>query len=201
LEKTAPDTNRVKLLIKIADYYFFIRPDTTRIIIEKALTLSRDLHFLRGEVISLTDAAETYRFLGNYPLALKMNFEALQLNREMKDIDGEATSLGFIGFDYVEFREYRQGLEYLLQAVQLNKQMYNQLKETFCLTNIANAYNLLKMPDSGLYYSQLAYKTYTGLKHGPLKSLILTRIGKCICRSRKKRLCIELLPNGFSQFN
>jgi signal transduction histidine kinase len=189
LERTAQDTNRVELLIKIAGYYFFTSPDTSRVISEKALALSRHLHFVKGEIISLNEVAETYRFLGNYPSALKMNFEALQLNTEMKDISGEATSLGFIGFDYVEFREYRQGLEYFLQAVHLNKQTYNQQRETFLLTNVANAYNLLKMPDSGLYYSQVAYKAfkaYKGLEHGPLKSLILTRMGNAYVGLGKK---------------
>ena len=186
LEKTPADTNRVKLLMQLAQQYFFTRPDTARMISEKALALARELDFLNGIVTSLNTTAEMHRFLGNYPLALKLNFEALKLNRQMKDANGEASSLGFIGFDYVEFREYRQGLEYLLPSSQLNRQIHNQLKETFDLTNIANAYNLLDMPDSGLYYSKLSYDTYTGLKHGPLKSLILTRMGNAYLGLGKK---------------
>ena len=177
LNKAEQDTNRVNLLIEKAELYYFIKPESTRIIAEQALALARRSNYLAGQVRALNTVAEAYRFIGDYPLALKMNFEALQLNRQMKDIHGEGVSLGFIGFTYLDFREYRQGLEYLLASYKLSEQTKNQLKKTFDLTNIANAYNLLDKPDSGLYYAQLSYTTYTGLKHGPLKSLVLTRIG------------------------
>src|SRR5436190_4793058 len=186
LAKTGQDTNRVKLLMEIEGKYFFTSPDTARIISEKALALSKDLHYVKGIISNLNELAETQRFLGNYPLALKLNFEALQMNREMNDIDGEARTLSFIGFDYLEFREYRQALEHLLSSTKLHRQTHNQLLETFNLTNIANAYDLLKMPDSSLYYSKLADEKYLGLKHGPLKSLILTRIGNAYVGLGKK---------------
>jgi signal transduction histidine kinase len=177
LRKTVEDTNRVKLLLEKGDLYFFTKPDSTRIITEEALQLAEKLNFLKGQIQALNNVAEAYRFVGDYPLALKMNFEALQLNRQMKDIDGEASSLGFIGFDYLEFREYRKGLEYLLESYAITKSGRNKLKLAFDLTNIANAYNLLNKPDSGLYYSKLSFENYQGLTHGPLQSLILTRTG------------------------
>ena len=186
LTMTGQDTNRVKLLMQIESEYFFTQPATARVIAEKALALSRELHYKKGIVANLNELAEANRLLGNYPLALKLNFEALQINREMKDINGEARTMAFIGFDYIEFREYRPGLEYLLSANKLDKATHNQQRETFILTNIANAYDLLKMPDSALYYSKLAYKPYTGLTHGPLKSLILTRMGNAYVSLGKK---------------
>ena len=172
--------------MQIGNEYFFTKPDTARLISEKALALSRALHYVRGVVANLNELAEAIRFLGNYPLALKLNFEALQINRQMKDINGEAITMTFIGITYLEFREYRLGLEYLLSANKLDKETHNQLRETFSLTNIANAYDLLKMPDSALYYSKLAYETYTGLTHGPLKSLILTKMGNAYAGFGKK---------------
>ncbi|MEP7374758.1 MAG: ATP-binding protein [Chitinophagaceae bacterium] len=181
-----PDTNRVKLLLQRAETYYFSKPDTCLVFAEKALDLARELNFTRGQVSALNTAGEALRFLGNYPQALKMQFEALQINRKMKDLAGEATSLGFIGLIYVEFREYRKGLEYLRPASKLDKQMSNQIMESFHTTNIGNAYDLLGMPDSALYYQQQAYKTYTGLKHGPLKSLILTRLGNAYMGLGKK---------------
>src|SRR6185503_1911220 len=96
LAKTGQDTNRVKLLMQIGNEYFFTKPDTARVISEKALALSRELHYVKGVVANLNELAEAVRFLGNYPLALKLNFEALQMNREMKDINGEARTLTFI---------------------------------------------------------------------------------------------------------
>jgi signal transduction histidine kinase len=175
LEKIPGDTSRVKLLIQKADFYYFIKPDSARIIAQEAIDIARRLNYLNGQVKALNTAAEASRFIGDYPNALKLNFQALHLTRKMNDRVGEAVTLGFIGFTYVEFREYRQGLDYLLASYAVNKQHDNAVKKAFDLTNIANAYNLLNKPDSGLYYSQLALNA--GSQHGPLRSLILTRFG------------------------
>ena len=173
LLQTAPaDTNRVKLFSKIASTYYFSKPDSCLYYNEEALSLARSLHFASGEILALNGAGEASRFLGDYPRSLKLQMEAVELNRKMKDRNGEARSLGFIGFSYIEFREYRQGLQYLLLSMQLSKQVSNQLIETFDLTNIGYAYEMMKMPDSALYYQQLAYSTYPGLTHRPLKTLI-----------------------------
>jgi len=46
-----------------------------------------------------------------------------------------------------------------------------------------------------LYYSQLSYKIYTGLSHGPLESLILTRMGNAYAGLEKKDsalICYQL---------
>ncbi|HMK25731.1 MAG TPA: ATP-binding protein [Chitinophagaceae bacterium] len=178
LLKTAPaDSNRVMLLLEVASDYYFSKPDSCLLYSEEAIDLAKELRLNSLEVSALNSAGEALRFLGDYPRALKMQMEALDLNRQMKDKDGEARSLGYIGFIYVEFREYRLGLQYLLPSLAISRQVANQLKIAFDLTNIGNAYDMLKMPDSALYYQRLAYTTYTGLKHGPLKSLILTRYG------------------------
>src|SRR6185436_20667793 len=66
LTKTGQDTNRVKLLMQIGNEYFFTNPDTARVIAEKALALSRELHYIKGVVANLNELAEAIRFLGNY---------------------------------------------------------------------------------------------------------------------------------------
>ncbi len=200
LEKAPRDTNRVELLLETAEIYFFSKPDSCLLFSEKALELARELHFIQGEVFALNEAGEALRFLGNYPRALKMQFEALQINREMKDPDGEAGSLGFIGFTYLEFREYKQALLYLLPASKLNHLVSNKVKETFDLTNIGYAYELIGLPDSALYYQELAYKKFSGLTYpiAPLKSLILTRLGSVYATIGKKDMALQLYHNALS---
>ena len=186
LQRSSADTNRIKLLLEIAETYYFTKPDSSFIYSDSAVKLSRQLHSLRSEVTALNFAGESLRFRGDYSRALRMQMGALELNRKTKDIRGEAITLGFIGFTYVEFKEYRQGLNYLFAALLLNKQVYNQIQKTFSLTNIGNAYDFLGMPDSALYYQRSALVTYAGLAHGPLKSLILTRLGRAFFGLGKK---------------
>ena len=177
LEKAAPDSNRVNLLLEIAHTFYFSRPDTCLFYSLQALSLAKELHMEIAEIMALNVSGEALRFTGDYPAALKMQFEALKLNRKIKDRQSEANSLGFIGLTYTEFGEYRQGLQYLLPTSVINRELFNKIMYTFNLTNIGSAYDLLNMPDSALYYQLKAREAYTGLTHGPLKSLILTRLG------------------------
>ena len=177
LEKAPPDSNRVNLLLQTAQQYYFSKPDTCLFYSLQARDLAKDLKLAIAEITAMNFAGEALRFLGDYPEALKMQFEALKFSRKIKDREDEANSLGYIGFIYVEFGEYRLGLQYLLPSSVISKQMSNQIKYTFDLTNIGHAYDLLNMPDSALYYQLKAAESYVGLKHGPLKALSLIRLG------------------------
>ena len=183
LLKTQPaDTNRLKLMLNVADRYYFNKPDSCLVLSEQAMQLARELRFTKGEIWSLNQAGEALRFLGNYPGALKYQMEALALNRELNDIPGEVRSLGFLGFAYVDFREYHTGIHYLQLALTLSRKTANQMMEVFDLSNIGNAYQLLGKPDSALYYQRQAFYKYNGLRHGPLKSLILARYAEVFAR-------------------
>ena len=177
LEKTPPDSNRVNLLLETAEAYFFSKPDSSIIYSLQAGELAKNLRLSVAEIAALNRSGECFRFLGDYPGSLKMQFDALKLSRKIKNRQSEAASLGYIGFTYVELGEYRQGLQHLFQSSSINHQLSNKIRYTFDLSNIGNAYDLLNMTDSALYYQLKATASYTGLKHGPLKSLILTRLG------------------------
>ncbi|MEO7922911.1 MAG: ATP-binding protein [Chitinophagaceae bacterium] len=179
LEKAPRDTNRVELLLEIADLYYFSKPDTSLLFSIKALDLARELHHPVAIVMALNRAGESLRFLGDYPASFKMQFEALQLSRQLKNLALEATSLGYIGFTYIEFKEYRQALQYLLPANNINRQLSRKMPSVLVLSNIGNAYYLLKKSDSAMYYMQQAYKRLLVLKTFPpaLKSNVLTGMG------------------------
>ena len=159
LEKSSGDTNRIKLLLGIAQVYYFSKPDSSLLYSDSALRLSRELSSLKGEIEALNSAGESLRFLGDYPRALRMQMRALELARKTNDFDSEAATMGFIGFIYLEFKEYRLALSYLFPALKLSRQVKNQILESFVLTNIGNAYDLLNTPDSALYYQHLAFET------------------------------------------
>ncbi|MEO6732336.1 MAG: ATP-binding protein [Ferruginibacter sp.] len=177
LYKAAPDSNKVELLFEIADAYYFSRPDSCLAYSLQARNVAKNLQMNVAEIRALNYSGEALRFLGDYPGALNMQFEALRLSRKIKNRLSEASSLGFIGLTYTEFGEYKLGLQFLLLSGAINKDLPSKTKYTFDLTNIGNAYDLLGRPDSALYYQLKALQAYTGLIHGPLKSLTLTRLG------------------------
>ncbi|MFI5129298.1 MAG: ATP-binding protein [Chitinophagales bacterium] len=191
LENSPADTNRVKQLLKLANFYYFSKPDSCLAFAKEAAELSRKLNFTSGEFEALTTAGEAFRFLGEFPQALDMQFKALQLSRDMGDKNGEAASLGFIGLIYLELNEYREGLNYLHQANKIFESLSNPVMNAFNLSNIGNAYERMNMLDSALFFQQHARAKSEELNHGNLKILILTRLGIALARLGKHEQALQ----------
>ncbi len=104
LEKVPEDSNRVHLLLKIANRLYFHKPDLSFEYSTKALNLSRKLQFTNGIQLSLRLAGESSRLMGDYPHALKFQLEALTISRKLKNVLGEASCLTFIGVIYMELQ-------------------------------------------------------------------------------------------------
>ena len=186
LEKAPNDTNRVKLLLKLGNQYYFFKPDTSIYYTKIALELSRSLHYAKGITSSLSLAGEAARLLGDYPTSLKMQQEALELNKKTKNTFGEATSLCFIGVTYNDLKEYRRGLDYLLPANSIIQNFPVNEIGVFILTNIGTAYNFLKNSDSALYYLRMAYDKLNYISHPQLKSYIPISIGNVYADLKNK---------------
>jgi signal transduction histidine kinase len=176
------DTNEVKRLIDVAGEYRFSKPDSSIIIAEEALSLSRQLNFVSGEGQALITLGEDYRLGGDFPQALEALFHALQLSRAIGDHEMEAGSLNFVGVAYVDLGESRQGLNYLFQAKELNEKLSFTIMNCFGLTNIGVAYEQLNILDSALFFHEKAYQVLTSINsaditRSPLRSLILRHLG------------------------
>src|SRR5688572_14675099 len=173
-----PDSIAVKAMIAKARTFYFNNPDSCLFYAQKALAISKDIGFIRGEAESLNISGEAYRFNGNYPRSLEMQFEALSLFRKTKNKIGEMGALTFIGFTYVELKEPRLGLNHLLEGKAILDKNYVPGVGNFLLSNVGHAYEKLNKLDSALHYQQLAYQS-PGIKSvAPLKALVLARLGE-----------------------
>ena len=177
LEKAPADTNRVKLMLNIANKLYFYKPDLSLEYSEKALKLADDLDYNNGIVSSLSLAGESHRLMGNYPKALQYQLQALEISRELKNEEIESNSLGFIGVIYMELNEYRQALQYFLTAINIKNRLPASPPSVFILANTGISYDLLDMPDSALHYLRLAATQNIEVRHPQLNSLIPRSVG------------------------
>jgi two-component system NtrC family sensor kinase len=177
LEKAPVDTNRVNLILDIANKLYFYKPDVSLEYSEKALKIARDLNYNNGIVNSLNLAGESYRLTGNYPKALQYQLQALEISRELKNEVIESNSLGFIGVIYMELNEYRQALQYFLPAITIKNRLPASPPGVFVLANTGISYDLLNIPDSALYYLKLAAIQNIEVRHPQLNSLIPRSVG------------------------
>ncbi len=181
-KQSRKDSNEVMRLTKIAANHLFVRPDSSIILAKEALSLARQLNFVRGEGQALNSLGEASRIVGDYPQALEALFNALRISRDIKDQELEANSLTFIGIAYTQLGEYRQGLNYLFLAKKINENLSLRPMSIYGLHNVGRAYEQMHILDSALFFEQQAFQLQTriyssNMSLGPLQSAILTGLG------------------------
>src|SRR5690349_23967936 len=91
------DTNGVIRLVRASLLASFTRPAYGRLVAKKAIQLAQEIGYKKGVADALSSYAETFNFSGDFPTAIKIQFEALQVSRELKDSFEIAERLGSIG--------------------------------------------------------------------------------------------------------
>jgi tetratricopeptide (TPR) repeat protein len=177
IESSPKDTSRVLLILEAAQSYYFSKPDSCLTLALQGLELSRKIEYSNGEVNALEMAGEAYRFLGDYPKSLEMQFGALQIYDERRDSEGAAVAKGFIGFTYLEMEEYRHALQYLLPAKPVLAKANNTVSCSFVSSHIGSCYTMLAIPDSAQYYNQEALRLMEFKAYPPLRTLVYSRLG------------------------
>jgi len=115
LENEKTDTGRVLRLAELSFEYLESKPDTTMVLALEALSLARQIGFVKGEAVSLNRVGNAYRAFGNnYPKAMEIYLQALKLNEKINNIDGIQRNYTNIGVIFNLQGDYRQALEYFL---------------------------------------------------------------------------------------
>ena len=178
LKKATHDTSGVNFLLAASTEVSFNNADSGRVLAERALQLAKNIHYKKGEASALNNIGETFHFIGEYPQALKMQFEALQINKDMKDSASEAETLGLIGLIYNELGQYKLALQSLVSSITIIQLIHSQYKGSFELSNIGDSYYFLGMPDSAVYYQRKAYEAFIENPTGVhLRQFILHHMG------------------------
>lgn len=152
LAKTAQDTNRVQLLIRISRFYDANDQKKATILLNEALSLSKKLKFEAGEANALVKLAVVSMEVNAYDYSDSCLQEALKIATRMKD----TLFLGIIhnNFGMVHFEkfDYPRSLEHYFTAVKYLEGIHNESKLTSALNNIANIYFTQKLYDKALEY-------------------------------------------------
>ncbi len=163
LGQATADSTRINLIITIGNMYFAIQPDSSLHYFKKGVDLIHQSSVSIGRATILNRAGDAARILGDYPEALKYQFEALELARSRKSTEQIRNALQFIGNTHIEFGEYRQALSYFNQSILLDTILVKEtndlsiaLDNGYELLSIGRCYSSLQMYDSALYYLRLA---------------------------------------------
>jgi len=150
LARTAPDSNRVFGLLKLAYTYRASQPDSTRRMAQRALRLARQLGFAKGEGRALSMVGALLRERGELPKAFATQLQARQLARAAHDPEGEANSLNALGNISLDLRQYRAAIRYYEQSRSIFERLRLLPWVAGALTNLGSCYEQMNVLDSAL---------------------------------------------------
>jgi signal transduction histidine kinase len=152
------DSTRLQLFFDIAYGFRFSNIDSSLFYADAAIDLANKLKIpiIQAHMLSLKGA--TILEAGKIPESLQFQFEALEISERIKDTSNMAFALNRIGNVYMELEDYKKANDYYF----LSKNLFEKISDTGMfhneVSNIGNVYELMKMPDSALFYQTIAYE-------------------------------------------
>ncbi len=141
LKTDKEDTNKVNHLNAVAWELKFSNPDSSIVLGNKALLLSKSLNWKNGIANSFGNLGSYYYLKDNYPKALENYFAALKINDSLDNRSETAIRLGNIGNVYASQGDFQKALDYYLKAMKMAEELNDKKSLARHLGNIGNVYS------------------------------------------------------------
>ncbi len=179
------DTSRVMAMNKLSIAYGDTKPDSSAILAEKMLKLSKDNHFQKGELRGLNLLGNAFNRTGNYPKALAYLLAEYKLAESTGDLESKTVALSNIANVYVNEEDYRQGINFTIKALASGRSLHRERLIANCLLNIGDAYEKLNVLDSALSYTRQGYRASVKSKNIDIAGATLNNLGNIYAKLHK----------------
>lgn len=156
LKETNADSTRALTYAQLAEYYRNSRMDSTLYYGDKALTLSRTIHYPSGEAKALSALSHYYFAKGELPKGLELGLEGLRVARKHTLIYEEASLLIRIANVYANLRDFQKALSFYHQAISITKNAADPFFFGAAHWRMGDAFAQLNEVDSAIYYAEKA---------------------------------------------
>lgn len=146
------DTILVKAYNEIAYSFTRITPDSTKLFVEKALTLSKKLNFKKGEASAYNTLGVHYHLQAQYPLALEYYEKSRKLKQQLGDKKGVVSSQNNMGIVYYLQGQYSRALKNYESSLQIQQESKDSMGMANTFNYIASVYYFLSDYDKALRY-------------------------------------------------
>jgi two-component system NtrC family sensor kinase len=177
LTRVHQDTSRSMLLSWLSSTYRMTIPDSALFYGHKALTLSQQIHFVKGETYALMALCFTSREKGNLSKAMELALAALQKAQENHLIDATGRSYHYIGLVYADLNNYPKAMAYFRLGLQEFNRIHEPIMTSVSHMVIGQIYYRQNQLDSASHYINLAYQVSRRLKNIDYQSFVLFDLG------------------------
>ncbi|MEI9944706.1 MAG: tetratricopeptide repeat protein [Chitinophagaceae bacterium] len=177
LESEKMDTAEVSLLEELSYTYLTSKPDTALLLAEKALLISKEIKYKKGEAVSLNRIGTVLNSTGNYPHALENFLQSLQINEDIDNKNGIMRNLGNIGNVYANQGDFREALNYSFREKLIAEDVPDEELLIISLLSIGDTYEKLNKLDSARVYTKQAHELSLKIKSDGLTGIALNNLG------------------------
>src|ERR1700710_796310 len=110
------DTLAIFFRCELAHSYLYNKPDSSFLIAQEGLMLSKKKNYLKGQAWCYKEIGEAKQQMGNYPDAMEDYLTYLRIAEKLNSQYNIAAALIDIGFLYREQEDYNQAIKYTLKA-------------------------------------------------------------------------------------
>ncbi|NOS91673.1 MAG: tetratricopeptide repeat protein [Cyclobacteriaceae bacterium] len=140
------DSNKVRILYRMAQGYHLQNPDSSGLFARRAMLLARKIHSAKWEGRMLHELALSFWFKNEYDTSLYYSMQSLAIAQNLKDAGLEAMACNLNGVCYYYQGNYLRAVENYERAIKL-------FQHTKILTELGNSYGNLAL----VYFNQGSY--------------------------------------------
>ncbi len=189
LMTSAQDSNRVWLLVNLGREHR--ASDTTILLAEEAIELSKRLNFIPGQAEAYNNIAYRYNQKGNYPRALAVYLKSIQLSESAGYEAGLKRSFNSISTVYLYMKDYTTSIAYARKARALSIKLKDPGTQALAASWMSKSFIEFHRVDSALKYAQESYQLATRVKHPFPLYLSSARLGEISIIEANIPLAIE----------
>lgn len=171
------DTAKALALAELCFQFRFYRPDTGLLFGREAISLSRQIHYLRGETRGLSNSGFIFRDLGYLPEALDVQLKALRIAQENGFHLETGLSMIRLSSIYRDLGDFQKALYYLRRSFVEHEKVGNYRGIAISTMILGQTYLAMNQLDSALYYEQEAFRKIDSLKPDDLYSNMFRVMG------------------------
>ena len=189
------DTVRLLTMSQICNLYSTTNSDSALFYGQKALDLSRQIKYPKGEANALLDLALTIYYMGDYPRSMELCLKGLQISEKYNFIFLKAAVYDHMGNIYLDMKEYSKCIRYYHQSMKLCREINNNYLYDIGQSNLLISYLGLNQLDSALYYGHLA-EEYERKYNSDIIPWTLHALGEVYLQQGNRPLALKYLKDG-----
>ncbi|MCD6013880.1 MAG: photosystem assembly protein Ycf3 [Flavipsychrobacter sp.] len=171
------DTNKVKILNRIASMYWSYDPNEGINYGRQALTLAEKLEWKYGMGAAWVAIGVNSRYRSDYKRTFECYTEAIKIFESIDHKEGLAKVYGNMCIVLIDQGDYSMALDYGFKALKTGEALNNPRLIASCLSNIGIIYDDQAQYDEALRYHFKALEVSKQLKYGTGIAICLSNIG------------------------